>query len=172
MIKKVISCTIVLFILGTASVFANPETTVGEPIEELTMAETAQLAEEGLQVITPERNLTISKKTMVVELTAQEGIDITVEVYYNASLELDKQKYVLAYDPISMEIGALKRGWAEVELKKGKNKIVVTATYEDGSTETVTRYVDVEELEEVKKKLMEENITDSNKLIKTITGRK
>lgn len=171
MIKKVISCTIVLIILGTSSVFGNPETPIEEPVQ-LTVAETAQLADEGLQLITPERDLTISKKSMVLEMTALEGTDITIEIYYNSSLELGKEKFALAYDPIAVEIGALKRGWAEVELKKGKNKIVVTATYDDDSTETITRYVDVEELEEVKKKLIEGNITDSTDLIKTITGRK
>lgn len=170
MIKKVISCTIVLLILGTSGVFANPNETNKAP--DLTMAQEARLADEGLQVVTPERDLTISKRNMVLEFTALQETKITIHVYYNASLEINKQRYVLAYDPITLQIGALKRGWAEVELRKGKNKIAVTATYQDGSTETVIRYVDVEELEEVTKKLLESNVTNSNELIKAITGRK
>lgn len=167
--KKVFICTLVLFILGTVGVFA---TTDELPPEPLTMAEIAQEAGEGLQVISPDRDVTISKQSLILEVGAKEGTEILIQVYYNTSPELDKPKYAQAGDPISLKMGALKLEFQEIELKKGKNKIEVTATYADGSTETVVRYIEVNDVEEVQRKILEGNISDSNSLINTITKRK
>jgi hypothetical protein len=159
MIKKLVAGAIVLTILGFSGIFiyANPvdvnniinTTQSGEEIQ--------QTVNSSFRVLSPWRDrITIDKK-IILSLLAPEGTTVKIEVFYNTSIAANKENYVLSYDPIELRIGALQRGWAEVELKKGLNKIEFTAFLKNGLQEARTRIITVKDIDEMKR-LVEQSI--------------
>ncbi|AOY75333.1 hypothetical protein [Clostridium formicaceticum] len=165
MIKKLLISTVVLLIIGGSGAVVY-----GNPTDASTTQET-KVEQETLKVLTPNRAVVTSDKNMVLSFTAPEGTTVTIDVYYNASVATSKQNYVAAYDPIEVKIGALQRGWAEVELRKGLNKIDFTAVYKDGGEDTISRTVEVKDMNDVKKQV-EESIasTSSTERLKSIVN--
>ncbi|MBM7615542.1 hypothetical protein [Alkaliphilus hydrothermalis] len=170
MIKnKLISCTCVLIILGTAGSFTYATPAIRNV--DTTKYEIVKTANQSLQIITPEREQSVSSSTkLVLEFTAPKDTKIKVRVYHNTSIEKGGENYVLINDPLLVDVGILQRGWAEIELKRGSNKIEITAEYKDGTAETVRRYVAVKGVEDVKRRILEGKIT--SEFLKDITGNK
>ncbi|AKL97334.1 hypothetical protein CACET_c39060 [Clostridium aceticum] len=164
MMKKLIVSTVVLLIIGGSSavVYGNNDTST---------AQEAKVEQETLKILTPNRNIVASDRNMVLSFTAPEGTTVTIDVYYNTSVATSKQNYVAAYDPIEIKVGALQRGWAEVELRKGLNKIDFTAVYKDGREDTISRTVEVKDIDDVKKQV-EQSIasTSSTERLKSIVN--
>lgn len=160
MIKKFIASTVVLLIIGSsgAVAYANPTTVrvttpQGTNTEETKAEEQEKPQQESLKLITPSRDMVVTDNNLVLAFTAPEGTTVTIDVYYNTSVANNKQNYVEAYDAIEVNIGALQRGWAEVELKKGLNKIDFTAVYKNGLEDVISRIVEVKDIDEVKKEV-------------------
>ncbi|SDL14012.1 hypothetical protein [Natronincola ferrireducens] len=150
MIRKLIVSTVVLFILGSCSTVAyanNTTTTTQESAQE------AKVEEQSIKVITPSRNMVVSDNNMVLAFTAPEGTTVTIDVYYNTSVDTNRPNYVPAYDPILVEVGALQRGWAEVELRKGFNKVDFIAIYKNGVKDVISRVIEVKDIKEVKEQV-------------------
>lgn len=138
MIKKLASIAIILTILCSGVfIYANTEP--------------------SFQVITPARNMITSDRNIILSMIAPEGTTVKIEVFYNASVVKNKENYLLSQDPIELKIGALQRGWAEVELKKGLSKIEFTALYKNGVKDVRTRFITIKNIEDVKK-LIEQSI--------------
>ncbi|KAB3530208.1 hypothetical protein F8154_14145 [Alkaliphilus pronyensis] len=134
MIKRLLYCTaFVLLIIGFTSISAFGNET-----------------DEKLQVITPDRNITTDNTELMFEITAPEGTKVFIQVYHNNSIDKSKENYVVAGDAIELEIGAFGRGWQEVPLRRGKNKVEIKGVYSDDSHDTITRIITVQELKEVK----------------------
>lgn len=160
MIKKLIASTVVLLIIGSsgAVAYANPTTVrvttpEGTNTEETKTEEQEKPQQESLKLITPSRDMVVTDNNLVLAFTAPEGTTVTIDVYYNTSVANNKQNYVEAYDAIEVNVGALQRGWAEVELKKGLNKIDFTAVYKNGLEDVISRIVEVKDIDEVKKEV-------------------
>lgn len=165
MMKKIIASAIVLLALSGSSVLAHGDTT------QQTTAKETTVEQESLRVINPRRDMVSGDNNTVLTFSAPEGTTVTIDVYYNTSVSNDKQNYVQAYDTIEVEIGALKRGWTEVELKKGLNKIDFTAIYKNGSEEVITRIIEVKDMEEVKQQVEKSIInTSSTEALKNIAN--
>ncbi|WP_026476799.1 hypothetical protein [Alkaliphilus transvaalensis] len=155
MMKKLMACTCVLVILGSSGSFTYANQTNKSAI----VREAKQL-----QVVTPERDeSSTTNNKLVIEFTAPRETQVTILVYYNTSLEKDGENFTLGLDPITIEVGALQRGWAEVDLRRGTNKVEVHAIFKDGSKEMETRIVRVNRVEDVKKSL------EDNKLLRSTT---
>lgn len=175
MVKKFIASTIVLVILGGSSTvaFANTQIdAIPKKLDNNTIEEEAEKSD--FQVVTPDRDITTNSGNLVLEFVAPEGTKVNIQVFFNTSLIQNKENFVATHDPISVEIGALKRGWAALELRRGLSKIEIEATLKNGTKETVVRYVTVRNQEELKKSI-EEAIKDipntsSSKVIKNITN--
>ncbi len=162
--KKLIACTCVLVILGSSGSFTYANQTTSK-------TETVRAASQSLQLVTPEKDTSISTNNLVLEFTAPKETRIRVLVYYNTSLEKDRENFVLAFDPILLEIGALQRGWAEVDLRRGINRIDIIAIYKDGTSDKITRLVTVRGVEDVKRYLENNTATTSaSELLKGIVG--
>lgn len=177
MIKKLIAGTMVLlFISGSSTaVYANPTTAgianVLETVNETKIEEPEKLQEETFKLTNPRKNMVVTNTDIVLTFTAPEGTTVTIDVYYNTSVATNKQNYVKAYDSIEVEIGALQRGYAEVELKKGLNKIDFTAIYQNGIKDVISRIVEVKDIKEVKEQV-EKSIatTSSTETLKNIAN--
>ncbi|SCY61634.1 hypothetical protein [Alkaliphilus peptidifermentans] len=127
-----------------------------------------------IQVVTPERNITTDSTNLVFELTAAEGTKVIIQVYYNNSIVIGKENFVAEGDAINIEMGALRRDWIEVALRKGKNKVEITAIYEDESEDVVVRIIDVKGIEEVKQNFERKISEPATELLENLinTGRK
>ncbi|SET01433.1 hypothetical protein SAMN05660297_01200 [Natronincola peptidivorans] len=175
--KKLIASTAVLLIIGGTNIvaYASPTTilttTPGTTTQEIKAEEEAKEQQDTLKIITPNRDVVVSDSNMVLAFTAPEGTTVTIEVYYNTSVATSRQNYVEAYDPIEVKVGALQRGWAEVELRKGLNKIDFTAVYKNGIRDVISRIIEVKDIDEVKKQV-EKGIanTSSTDAIRSITS--
>lgn len=131
MIKKAIICTAIVAIgLGTSPLVAyGTETNIVN----------------NIQVVTPSRDINTSNSSIMLQFEAPEGTKVIVQVYYNNSVVKDKENFVAVADPIEVEMGALGIGWAEVKLQPRRNRIEITAVYQDGTKETIVRMVTVVE---------------------------
>ncbi len=155
MIKKIVIGAIVFAALGTSNInsYANPVNATAAP--EDTDQKIEEEVKESLEIVDPEKNITTSDKNMALSFKAPKDTKVCIEVYHNDSEKDEEVNYVLSYDPIEVEIGSLKMGWAEVKLKSGLNKIQFTANYKDGSEDSIDRIIKVMEVEEVKELLEE-----------------
>lgn len=174
MVKKLIAGTIVLVILGGSSTVAFADETDNTLKKSVngTIEGTAQKSD--FQVVTPDRDIIINNGNLVLEFAAPEGTKVNIQVFFNTSIVQNKENFVAIHNPISVEIGALQRGWAALELRRGLSKIEIEATLTNGTKETLVRYVTVRNLEELKKSI-EEAIKDipnisSSKVIRNITN--
>ena len=174
MVKKLIAGTIVLVILGGSSTmaFAGEIDANSKQVDNKTVEE--ESLKRGFQVITPDRDITSNNGNIVLEFVAPEGTKVNIQVFFNASLVQNKENFVASHDPIDVEIGALQRGWAALELRRGLTKIEIEATLKNGTKETAVRYVTVRNQEEIKKSI-EDAIkgitnTSSSTVIKNITN--
>ncbi len=174
MVKKLLAGTIVLVILGgsTTAVMAGQVEADSKKIDNPNVEEEA--VKKGFEVVTPDRDITTNNGNIVLEFVAPEGTKVNIQVFFNTSLVQNKENFVSSHDPIDIEIGALQRGWAALELRRGLSKIEILATLKDGTQESVVRYVTVRNQEELKKHI-EDAIKDipntsSSKVIKNITN--
>ncbi len=174
MVRKLLAGTIVLVILGgsTTVALAGEVAADSKKIDSPNIEEEA--AETGFQVVTPDRDITTNNRNIVLEFVAPEGTKVNIQVFFNISLVQSKENFVSSHDPIDIEIGALQRGWAALELRRGLSKIEILATLKDGTEESVVRYVTVKNQEELKKHI-EDAIKDipntsSSNVLKNITN--
>lgn len=152
MIKKLMVSTMVLLIIGGSGtiVYGNN----GEGV-----AQEVKIEQESFKVTTPK---VVSEKDILLTLTAPQGTKVIIDVYYNTSVSKTKQNYVIAGDPIEVEIGALQRNWVEIELSKGLNKIDFTAVYEDGLEDFISRIIEVKDKSELQKQVDKSSATTSS----------
>lgn len=178
MIKKLIAGTFVLLMIGSSNLVAHANPTTvrvttpqGATVQETKTEEEVKPQQETLKLITPRRDMVVTDNNLVLAFTAPEGTTVTINVYYNTSVSTNRQTYVEAYDPVEVNVGALQRGWAEVELKKGLNKIDFTAVYKSGLKDVISRIVEVKDIDEVKKQV-EKSIanTSSTEALKNIAA--
>jgi len=173
MVKRIIAGTIVLVILGGSGSLAYAgEVDNSKKIDNKNIEEENQ--RKGFQVVTPDRDITTNNGNVVLEFVAPEGTKVNIQVFFNISLAQNKENFVASHDPIDVEIGALQRGWAALELRRGLSKIEIVATLKNGTKESVVRYVTVRNQEELRRSI-EDAIKDipntsSTKVIKNITN--
>lgn len=173
MIKKVIAGTFVLLIIGSSSgvAYANPTIIRLTPPAQGTVQEVINEEQEAFKLVTPSNNMVSFDTNIVTVFTAPEGTMVTVNVYYNASVDTKKQNYVEAYEPIEVEVGALQRRAVEVELKKGLNKIDFTAVYKDGIKDIISRVIEVKDIVEVDQQVKKDIAnTSSTETLKKIVN--
>ncbi|NLM03728.1 MAG: hypothetical protein GX214_01770 [Clostridiales bacterium] len=159
MFKKLMASTMILLIISGSSmgVYAN----------NAQVSQETKIEEKTFNVNTPKIT---SEKDLFLTLTGPEGTKVTIDVYYNTSVSKTKQNYVLAIDPIEVEIGALQRNWVEIELSKGLNKIDFTAVYKDGVEEIISRIIEVKDKEELKEELQNTKISSPTNALKSIVN--
>lgn len=169
MVRKFVAGTVIVIVLSGLNICAYADNDiVGDgsgsnvPI--------SQIKEQSFKVVTPEKNLVTSDTNLLLSFTAPEGTRVTVEVYHSTSVKANEENYVLICDPIEVQVGALQRGWAEIQLKKGLNKITFKATNENGLQDVDTRIVRVKDISEIKE--MIENLvnTPTTKLLENIVN--
>lgn len=155
MIKKIVAGAIVFAALGTSNIvsYANTDNITTVPKNDNTDQKIEQEVKETLEIIDPEKRITTSDKTMALSFKAPKDTKVSIEVYHDTSKEDEEEKYVLSYDPIEVEVGSLKMGWAEVDLKSGLNRIRFIANYKDGTEDSIDRTIKVMEVEEIRELL-------------------
>ncbi|MEN1760113.1 hypothetical protein [Anoxynatronum sibiricum] len=143
-----------------------------------------EAAAAGFEVLVPQKDRVTSREVAMLSFSAPQGSTVTVEVFHNASLT-DEDNFTALYEPMIFEIGALERGWVELQLKKGMNRIFLT-TYLNGLPETpvsaleveadedrlvIERRITVKDLEEVREELTR-NVreTTATDLIRRLTN--
>lgn len=160
MIKKIVAGTIVLVVLGTSNAlsYATPTNKVSDIKKDT--PKKVEIVKQSFEVVKPEKDVVTSDKTLLLSFRAPEGTKVSIEVYHNISKDPKEENYVLSYDPIDVTVGAFQRGWADIELSSGQNKIQFTAKYKDGSRDSAVRLVNVMEVQEVKQ-LLEDIVNKS-----------
>ncbi|QUH25181.1 hypothetical protein [Serpentinicella alkaliphila] len=162
MLKKFMVCLSVLFLLISLSAIAhaNPENKIVE--EPQTFFRLNNLT----------RNLTTNDPNLFVSFNASEKSTVTISVFHNTSLANDEEKFVLVDEPVMVEVGTIQRGFTELVLRKGTNKIEFKVDFEKGEELIVNRVVVVRDIEEVKKQLTDSvvNPRDAIKNIFIATG--
>lgn len=127
-----------------------------------------------LEVLVPQKDRVTSRETMMVSFRAPSGTVVTVEVFHNPGL-LENEVPVLLYEPMTFRIGVLERGWVELTLKKGINRIVLTTTQEKEGQEMIVevtqRVITVKDLAEVRAELSRNVMqTTATDLIRRLTN--
>jgi hypothetical protein len=127
-----------------------------------------------VEVLVPQTDRVTSRETMMVSFRAPQNSQVTVEVFHNASLT-DEENFTALYEPMVFEIGVLERGWVELKLKKGVNRIVLTATIarqgQESALEVIERKITVKDLEEVREELTRSVMqTTATDLIRKLTN--
>ncbi|MGV8145406.1 MAG: hypothetical protein ACLKAK_01400 [Alkaliphilus sp.] len=112
-------------------------------------------------IVEPIFPVVINTENLVLQITAPIGTNLRIEQYANISLIVEEEKYVKVQNSIQVEIGLLERAWYEIRLRRGNNKIVISAICEDGKTHRETRVVYVKKVEDLKE-LLEMNKTDDD----------
>jgi len=152
MMKKLMISTMLLLIIG------NSNTVVyGNNAKAVSQESTVQ--EQSFKVNTPK---VVSETDILLTLTAPQGTKVVIDVYNNTSVSKSKPNYVIAGDPIEIEIGALQRNWVEIELNKGLNKIDFKAVYEDGLEDVISRIIEVKDKNELKEQINNSNVSTSS----------
>ena len=122
------------------------DTTIGEAAAEQPM----------LEVLVPQKDRVTSRETMMVSFRAPENSLVAVEVFHTTGV-VDNETAVALYEPMTFKIGVLERGWVELTLRRGINRIVLTTTLEQGNeapkVEVTERIITVKDLEEVREEL-------------------
>lgn len=145
MMRKIILCTIAIVILivsSTPIAYANPNniTTEEYPFFRLNNLP---------------RNMVINDPNLFISFNASEGSLVTISVYHNTSLSNDEERFVLLNEPSKVKVGNIQRGFAEVMLRKGTNRVDFKIDFEKGEELVVSRMVTVKDIEEVKKQVTE-----------------
>lgn len=171
--KWILTGMLVLLLMGMQAGYAHANPTGTDVLPEA--EETIEPS--PLNVLVPQKDRVTSRRTMVVSFSAPQGSLVTVEVFHNSSLT-EEEYYTALYEPMDFEIGVLERGWVELQLKKGKNKLLFTAQLpeEENTVEavppvTVERYITVKDLEEVRAELTRNVMqTSASDLIRRLTN--
>jgi len=169
MIKKILSSTLIMIMLGstyTAAHSINPTNVLTIP-------------NNNYKIIMPENDLVTSQKIVLLSGKAEEGSSISIKVYnFDELLPTNKSKLnnntsYIEDDPIlttTSEVGELGRYNIELELPQGRNKIIVE-TNNDNNTYIFTRYISVTSEGIAKEYLSKANIlsdVDMKELLKSI----
>ncbi|MDI9475848.1 MAG: hypothetical protein ACOX0L_09075 [Natronincolaceae bacterium] len=152
MAKRLIIGVFIFLALGMFNMPCYANNTVNRPSDEIRRVETGGYF---FEIIEPERSIITTDKNALVSFRASRDTDICIEVYHNSSIEKDKEKYILLYDPIDITVGALQRGWASVDLKLGLNKIQFMIKYKNGSEDSIERIINVMDAKEIKQLLQD-----------------
>ncbi|MBN4069550.1 MAG: hypothetical protein COA82_01965 [Alkaliphilus sp.] len=110
-------------------------------------------------IVGPIFPVVINAESLVLQITAPVGTTLKIELYANISLIVKEENYVAKHDPIHLEVGLLERVWHEIKLRRGNNKIVISAICKDGNMHRETRMVYVKKVENMKE-LLEKNKSD------------
>lgn len=140
------------------------DTTISEAVAELPM----------LEVLVPQKDRVTSRETMMVSFRAPANSQVTVEVFHTTGLPPNETEMAL-YEPMNFKIGVLERGWVELSLRKGINRIVLTTTMEqlneEPKVEVTERMITVKDLEEVREELSRNVMqTTATDLIRRLTN--
>lgn len=127
-------------------------------------------------VLVPLKDRVTSRETIMVSFRAPRNSLVTVEVFHDNSLT-EEPNFEALYEPMKFEIGILERGWVELGLKKGVNRIVFTRTLPDQNegeepvVEVIERRITVKDLEEVREELTRNVMqTSATDLIRRLTN--
>ncbi len=170
--KKIMVSTLVLLAIGSSGVYsyANNSTAKTEGLAGKEAQEVKIENEETLEIVTPNKEV-VPDTDLLVIFKAPEGTTVILSVYYNTSVATNKQNYVEAYDPIEVVLGPLQKGWAEIKLKKGLNKINFVATYKDGNQDVINRIIEVKNMDEIDEQVTKGiGSASSTKVLKTIVN--
>lgn len=148
MIKKLIAGAFIFFVLGISSTVCYANNTANE-------IKNIEVEKYFFEILEPEKNTVTTDKNMLLSFRASKGTNVCIKVYHNNSIEGDKEKYILLYDPIDITVGAFQRGWASIDLKSGLNKIQFTIKYKNGSKDSMARIINVMDIKEVKQLLQD-----------------
>lgn len=175
MLKKLMVGTFICLLLGNYGLVAhaNPTTSMGTRVlAQTTVEDIKSQEEERINLITPSKNMVVTDTNMMVKFEAPEGTQVTIDVYYDSSVMNKTRRYVQAYQPIEIEVGALRKGWAELELKKSLNKIKFTAVYKNGISDIINRIIEVKDISELEEEVTK-NIsrTPSSKVLNSIVNK-
>ena len=127
-----------------------------------------------LEVLVPQKDRVTSRETMMVSFRAPASSLVTVEVFHATGLTTNETEVAL-YEPMNFKIGVLERGWVELSLQKGINRIVLTTTMEqlneEPKVEVTERMITVKDLEEVREELSRNVMqTTATDLIRRLTN--
>ncbi len=127
-----------------------------------------------LEVLVPQKDRVTSRETMMVSFRAPANSRVTVNVLHTTGL-VENEIPVSLYEPMEFEIGVLERGWVELTLQKGVNRIVLTTTLEQWNeapkVEVTERVITVKDLEEVREELSRNVMqTTATDLIRRLTN--
>ena len=139
---------------------------------EVNAANTALIAPsagQGFEVLVPLNDRLTSRENFMVSFRAPRGSVVTVDVLHTDSLTNDEQFSPL-YEPMKFEIGVLERGWVELKLNKGRNKIIFTADIAE-RTQVINRMITVKDLEVVRQEMSRGVLqTSASDLIRRLTN--
>jgi len=127
-----------------------------------------------LEVLVPQKDRVTSRETMMISFRAPSESLVTVEVFHTAGV-VENETEVALYEPMHFKIGVLERGWVELKLRKGINRIVLTTTMEqlnaEPKVEVTERIITVKDLEEVREELSRNVMqTTATDLIRRLTN--
>ena len=132
--------------------------------------------EAAFQVLVPLKDRVTSRETMVVSFRAPQGSAVTVEVFHRDA-QAAEDSFEVLYEPMEFAIGILERGWVELQLKKGVNRLVFSAQLprqsegQEPSLEVMERIVTVKDLEEVREEMTRSVLqTTTSDLIRRLTN--
>ena len=124
---------------------------------------------QAFEVLVPLNDRLTSRENFMVSFRAPRGSVVTVNVLHTESLTNDEQFSPL-YEPMKFEIGVLERGWVELKLNKGRNKIVFTAAKAE-QTHVINRMITVKDLEVVREEMSRGVLqTTASDLIRRLTN--
>jgi len=162
MLRKFIFCILILiFAVSLSSIaYANPESNITEEVKPF------------FRLNNLPRNMTTNDANLFISFNASEKSNVTISVFHNTSLANDEEKFVLSDTPLKVEVGTIQRGFAEVVLKKGTNKVEFKVDFDKGDELIVTRTITLKDIEEARKQLAEgiQNTRDNIKNIFITTG--
>lgn len=127
-----------------------------------------------LEVLVPQKDRVTSREIMMVSFRAPTNSRVTVNVLHTTGL-VENEIPVALYEPMEFEIGVLERGWVELTLQKGVNRIVLTTTLQQRNeapkVEVTERVITVKDLEEVREELSRNVMqTTATDLIRRLTN--
>lgn len=168
--KWIIAGALVLLISSGQTIAAEATNTT---LEDMAISE-ATAEQPMLEVLVPQKDRVTSRETMMVSFRAPANSQVKVEVFYTTGLATNETEAAL-YEPMHFKIGVLERGWVELTLQKGINRIVLTTTMERPNeapkVEVTERIITVKDLEEVREELSRNVMqTTATDLIRRLTN--
>jgi hypothetical protein len=157
--KMIIACALILIFMSVQASEVNATNT----------ALIAPTAGQAFEVLVPLSDRLTSRENFMVSFRAPRGSVVRVDVLHTDSLTNDEQFSPL-YEPMKFEIGVLERGWVELKLNKGRNKIIFTATKGE-QTQVISRMITVKDLEVVRQEMSRGVLqTSASDLIRRLTN--